>query len=178
MKRFWLVGMILGGLIGLAATAAPVPGTWDQPAASLADAIAEILGPGQARLTMRNLSTIPTDQIPAIRRLLEQDLKSHGVLASGAESANTIRVTLSENLRERLWVAEVIEGNETRVAMVHVAPGVARQAQAGSGLTLRKQTLFTTGDEVLAVLETPDALVVVEPEQIAINAHGAGGGSC
>jgi hypothetical protein len=175
MKRFWLVGMILGGLIGLAATAAPVPGTWDQPAASLADAIAEILAPGQARLTMRNLSTIPTDQIPAIRRLLEQDLKSHGVLASGAESANTIRVTLSENLRERLWVAEVIEGNETRVAMVHVAPGVARQAQAGSGLTLRKQTLFTTGDEVLAVLETPDALVVVEPEQIAINAHGAGG---
>ena len=25
------------------------------------------------------------------------------------------------------------------------------------------------------MLETPDALVVVEPEQIAINAHGAGG---
>ena len=47
-------------------------------------------------------------------------MKTHGVVASGAESANTIRVTLSENARERLWVAEVAEGNETRVAMVHV----------------------------------------------------------
>ena len=58
-------------------------------------------GPGQAQLTVRNLSTIQTSEIPAIRKLLEQDLKARGVLAGGAESANAIRVTLSENARER-----------------------------------------------------------------------------
>jgi hypothetical protein len=173
MKRFWLVGAILIELIGLTAAAAPAPGPWDQPAANLAEQVAGILGPGQARLTIRNLSTVPIDQIPVIRRLLEQDLKTHGVLASGAESANTIRVTLSENARERLWVAEVIEGNETRVAMVHVEAGSTQQALSGGGLTLRKQTLFTTGDEVLAVLEAPNGLVVVEPEQIVIEARTA-----
>jgi hypothetical protein len=98
MKLVWLVAVVASGLMGRG-SAAPSP--WEQPAAALAEEIAGILGPGQARLTIRNLSTIPSDEIPAIRLLLEQDLKGHGVLASGVESANTIRVTLSENLRER-----------------------------------------------------------------------------
>ena len=34
------------------------------------------LGPGQAQLTVRNLSTIQVSEVPAIRKLLEQDLKS------------------------------------------------------------------------------------------------------
>ncbi|MGD0731528.1 MAG: hypothetical protein ABR956_09695 [Terracidiphilus sp.] len=171
MKLFWLVAAVASGMAGLAANAAPSP--WDQPAAALAGQIADILGPGQARLTIRNLSTVPTSEIPAIRELLEQDLKAHGVLASGAESANSIRVTLSEDQRERLWVAEVVEGNETRVAMVRVEPGSARQTQTGSGLTLRKETMFTAGEAVLATLETANGLVVVEPEEIVIYNHAA-----
>src|SRR6516162_9831382 len=55
-------------------------GSWDQPVASLADQISGILGPGQARLTVRNLSTISGDDMPVIRRLLEQDLKAHGIV--------------------------------------------------------------------------------------------------
>jgi hypothetical protein len=173
MMRFWLVGAAFSGLICVAASAAPAPSQWDQPAANLAEEIAGILGPGQARLTIRNFSTVPTDEIPAIRRLLEQNLKAHGVLASGVESANTIRITLSENARERLWVAEVIQGNETRVAMAHVAPGIAQQTPTGGGLTLRKQLVFTTSGNMLAALETASGQVVIEPEQIAIYSHAA-----
>ena len=92
------------------AQAPQTPSRWVQPAADLAAQIADILGPGQAQLSIRNLSTIQTSEIPAIRKLLEQDLKARGVIASGAESANAIRVTLSENARERLWVAEVVRG--------------------------------------------------------------------
>jgi hypothetical protein len=173
MKRSWLVVALLIWFVGQAATAASASSPWDQPASNLAEQVAAILGPGQARLTIRNLSTIPIDQIPAIRRLLEQDLKTHGVLASGAESANTIRVTLSENARERLWVAEIIEGNEIRVAMIHVEPGSTQQAQVGGELALRKQAIFTSSDEVLAALEIPNGLILVEPEQIVIETHAA-----
>jgi hypothetical protein len=179
MKMTWPIALIAvvaaaaGGLLSPAASAAPSP--WEQPAAALAEQITGILGPGQAHLTVRNLSTVPNDEIPAIRRLLEQDLKVHGVLASGAESANSIRLTLSENLRERLWVAEVIEGNETRVAMVRLEPGAQRQAQAAGSLTLRKQIVLASGEPVLAALETADGLVAVEPEEIVIYGHAAGG---
>jgi hypothetical protein len=178
MKLVWPIAVVLivaSGLIGPAASAAPAPTPWEQPAVSLAEQIAGILGPGQAHLMIRNLSTIPSDEIPAIRLLLEQDLKARGVLASGAESANSIRVTLSENLRERLWVAEVIEGSETRVAMVRMGPGAQRQTQAVGGLTLRKQTVLATGEAVLAALETADGLVVLEPEEIVIYGHTAEG---
>jgi len=155
--------------------AAAAPAAWSQPAAALADQIAAILGPGQAHLTLRNLSKLPADDIPAIRRLLEDDLKARGVQASGAESANTVRITLSENLRGRLWVAEVMEGSETRVAMVRVdAAGMEQQVPA-SGLVLRTQTLLTTTGPVLAALETADALVAVEPEEIVLFTRAADG---
>jgi hypothetical protein len=173
MKLTWPIVMIASALMALPANAAAGP--WDQPVANLAEQIAGILGPGQARLTIRNLSTISNGEIPSIRLLLEQDLKTHGVLTSGDQSANAIRITLSENLRERLWVAEVVEGNETRVAMVHVEPGGQQQAQAGSGLTLRSQTVLTTSEPVLAALETASGLVVVEPEEIVIYTRAADG---
>jgi SpoU rRNA methylase family enzyme len=175
MKLIWLIPMIAAGLTGLTASAAPAPGPWEKPAAALAGQIYEILGPGQARLTIRNLSTISNDEIPAIRRLLEQDLKTLGVLASGAESANEIRLTLSENQRGRVWVAEIVEGNETRVAMVEVKQGAVQQTQAKSGVTLRKQSVLTTRDEVLAALEIADAMVVLEPEEIVVYGNAAEG---
>ena len=175
MKLIWLVAAVVTALIGMAASAAPAPSQWEQPAAALAEEIAGILGPGQARLTIRNLSTVSSDEIPAIRRLLEQELKARGVLTSGAESANAIRVTLSENMRERLWVAEVVEGNETRVTMVRVEPGTAPQSQPKSGLALRKQVVITTNEAVLAALETAGGLVTVQPEQIVIYGHAAEG---
>jgi hypothetical protein len=176
MKLRWPIAMIVvvaSALMGIKASA--VPGHWEQPVANLADQIAEILGPGQARLTIRNISTVATDEIPAIRKLLVQDLKAHGVQVSGAESANSIRVTLSENSRERLWVAEIVEGNETRVAMVRVGPGATQQAQSASGLTLRKQTVLIISEQVLTVLETPASLVTVEPEELVVYNHAEAG---
>lgn len=176
MKFFSLAAAFLSGWMGLVANAAaPAPSEWEQPAASLAEEIAGILGPGQARLTIRNISSVSNDEIPAIRQLLEQDLKSHGVLASGAESANSIRVTLSENLRERLWIAEIIEGNETHIAMVHVEPGNRQQTQLADRVTLRKQTVLTTKDAVLATLETANGLVAVTAEEIVIYTHAPQG---
>ncbi|MGA3081929.1 MAG: hypothetical protein ABSD44_11170 [Terracidiphilus sp.] len=175
MKLIWLIPMIVAGLTAQTASAAPAPSPWEKPAAALAGQIAEILGPGQARLTIRNLSTVSNDEIPAIRRLLEQDLKTLGVLASGAESANEIRLTLSENQRGRVWVAEIAEGNETRVAMVEVKQGTIRQTQAESGVALRKQTILATRDEMLAALEMADALVVLEPEEIVVYSNAAEG---
>jgi hypothetical protein len=177
MKLVWPIAVVLmvaSGWVGFAASAAP--SQWEQPAASLAEQIAGILGPGQAHLTIRNVSTIPSGEIPSIRRLLEQDLKAHGVLASGAESANSIRVTLSENLREQLWIAEVIEGSETRVAMVEIQH-FQNQAPAGSArMLLRKERFlgpyvltslpcFSSPDgkpPLLAVAERPNGLLILK----------------
>jgi hypothetical protein len=154
--------------------AAP-PSPWEKPAAELAEQIAAILGPGQAHMTIRNLSTIPNDEIPAIRHLLAQDLKTHGVVLAGEESANTIRVTLSESARERMMVAEVGEGTQTQVAMADLGPTQAERLPASGGLTLMSQQILTTREPVLALLETPSGIVALEPEQIVVYAHESDG---
>src|SRR5215472_10868818 len=87
--------------------AAEAPGPWDQPASALAEQIAGVLGPGQATLTIRNVSSIANSDISRIRTLLEKDLKAHGIVLASGESANSVRVTLSQNDRGRLWVAEI-----------------------------------------------------------------------
>jgi hypothetical protein len=157
------------------ASGTPVNTPWDQPAASLAEQIATILGPGQAHLTLHNLSTIPSQDLPAIRSQLEQDLRAHGITSSSDEAANLLRITLSENSRERLWIAEIVEGNETRVVMVRFA--LARQSppQPASGITLHKQLIVTSREPVLAALETQSGLVTLEPERIRVYAHSPTG---
>ena len=162
-------------LAGLLACAAQQPTPWDQPAASLAEQVAAILGPAQAHLTIRNNSSVSADEIPIIRRLLEQDFKSHGVQLSGSESANTIHVTLSQNLHERLWIAEIAEGNETHVVMVRMDAPAPQQPSPNSGLALRKQAILAIDEPILAALETTDNLIVVSPEEIIIFSHGASG---
>jgi hypothetical protein len=176
MKLIRLITTVASVLIGLGANAAPAPSPWDEPAANLAAQIAEILGPGQARLTIRNLSTISNDEIPAIRRLLEQDLKTHGVMASGAENANQVRVTLSENQRDRLWVAEVVEGNEARVAMVQIDHTIRSAPIVNEQITLREQTIIgaselSSDEPILFAAEKDSLLLILQTDGISVFNH-------
>lgn len=160
---------IVAALAALALeSAAQGSAAWRPPAVSLSAQIAAILGPGPAALTIRNQSSIPADQLPAIRRAMEDALKSHGVTAGGADSANSIRITLSENARERLWVAEMVEGNETRVAMVELAAPATAAAKSAGVVVLRRQALVTVNEPVLAAAETPTALLLLEPRQVLL----------
>ena len=176
MRLGWLISAVVCGLC-LATGAAQTPSQWEQPAAALAEQINAILGPGQAQLTLRNISTIAPVDVAQIRRMLEQDLKAHGVLTSGAESANSIRITLSESERERLWVAEVVEGNATRVAMVHVDFAPAASSNAEERIILRKERLrgIAPSDEpILGAIETKGGLVILLPESLVVVAPAEG----
>jgi hypothetical protein len=166
--------MAMTALAASLANAAPPSETWDQPVAALAGQIADLLGPGQARLTVRNISSIPSDEIPAIEHLLELDLKARGVTASEAESASTVRVTLSESARARLWVAQIVEGDQTHVAMVNLPPVQSQPALSGAGLVLRSEAVMTSQQPVLAALETAEGLLVLEPEALVLYQRAAG----
>ncbi|MGH9591024.1 MAG: hypothetical protein ACRD25_11560, partial [Terracidiphilus sp.] len=154
-----------------AAAFAQAPSAWQQPAAALAARIADLLGPGRAHLSLENLSSIPAADLPGIQKLLSDDLRARGVTAAGADSANAVRVTLSESARERLWVAEVVEGDDTRVAMVEAGAVTEPPPQTAGPLVLRRNPVFTSRSPVLTLLETPGGLVVLEPDEIAIYAR-------
>jgi hypothetical protein len=143
-------------------------GEWDEPASDLARQVAALTGPGLARLVIHNNSSLANGEIPAIRLLLERDLRSLGVVAASNESATTIRVTLSENTQGGLWVAEVLEGTESRVAMVPVVLGEAAPTATTAAITLRRTLLATEPDPILDAAVIAGRLVVLEPERILV----------
>ena len=181
-KRMCLLAILGAALVG-PLVAAP-PGPWEQPTSELADQIAAILGPGQAHLTIRNLSSISNDEIPVIRRLLAQDLKAHGVVMAGAESANSIRVTLSESARERMLVAEVGEGNQTQVAMVDLGPVAAQTATTQERMELHREVYLSAAalangstvvsdDPVMALMEAGERLFALRRDSVMVFARNA-----
>jgi hypothetical protein len=176
-KRCWAVALALVFLLPAARAA-----NWEQPAGELAKQIAALAGPGPARLTIRNDSSLAASEIPPIRRLLEHDLRGFGVVTGGSESATQIRVTLSENLQGGLWVAEVVEGTETRVTMLPVSLGsTASPASGGASLTLRRTLAIMETDPVLDAqivsAGNVQRLVVLEPERIVTYTRSAVGTS-
>jgi hypothetical protein len=115
--------------------------------------------------------------------LIEQDLRAHGVIAAGAESANAIRVTLSENERERLWVAEVVEGSDAHVAMVHVDASMVPVSMASARMVLRSERIagltsriggIVRNDPILAASEVNGHFLVMYPDRISIFSSTAG----
>ncbi|MFZ0274146.1 MAG: hypothetical protein WB524_20570 [Acidobacteriaceae bacterium] len=171
-KRCCVVVLALACLL-LAAQAA----NWEQPAGDLAKQIAALAGPGPARLVLRNDSSLASSEIPAIRRQLEHDLRSLGIVTGGAESATLIRITLSENLQGGLWVAEVVEGTETRVTMLPVTLEPTAPSAGGPSLTLRRSLVITEPEPVLDAqifsVGTMPRLVVLEPERILTYIRGS-----
>jgi hypothetical protein len=179
VKRMWIIAALAAAMLqpGFAGAQKSDPGRWQKPVAALAQQISDILGPGQVRLTFEFKSSIsPVDDL-TIPMQLESELKSHGIYASDATSASTVRVTLSENARERLWVAEIVEGNRSQVAMVELGPATQPHVQPTGGLLLRSQAILDSHEPVLATLETAGGLIVLEPAQIVIYAQSPAGWS-
>src|SRR5207247_4492227 len=78
-------------------------------------------------------------------------------------------VTLSENLTDRLWLAEIQRGSARGVVMVtrQRAPSVSRQ-EADSQLTIQKKLIIEQERPILDVLLLDKEMVVLDPEQVSL----------
>src|SRR5690242_16682576 len=59
--------------------------SWEEPVATLAKQIAALAGPGPVQLTLSNRSALSADEVPQIRQMLEQDLRSDGIMPGGSD---------------------------------------------------------------------------------------------
>jgi hypothetical protein len=151
----------------------------DAAAAELARQIAAITGPGVVSLSIRNNSSISTDEIPTIRRALQNNLNSLGIAArerGSADISSVVRITLSQTIRQGVWVAEVQQGPEVRVAIVNVPNVVPVSNLNEPAISLRKLLLFSQTDPILdaELISVPgdvlatQHLIVLSPEQVVL----------
>jgi hypothetical protein len=169
------------GLIGLLfvlSAVAQAASNWDSQAAQLAKQIVAISGPGTASLSIKNNSSLAGEEIPAIRRALEVALRDSGVQLRAEENAATaLRVTLSENVRGWLWVAEVQQGSDTRVAMIEVQrQGGLLQATPAQTVSLKKALLWSQPepmmDAAVVKIGLQEYLAVLESSRLVLYRTG------
>jgi hypothetical protein len=116
--------------------------------------IVALAGPGTASLTTGNSSSATADQFAAFRKALQRSLQDAGVrLRQSPQATSEIRVTLSENARGLVYLAEVQQGSETRVTMMEAPLAPVMVAPSASTMTLRRTLLVSRPEPVLDVTQ-------------------------
>jgi hypothetical protein len=131
---------------------------WRRPEAQLAEKIAAITGPGVVALELTNRSSITSSEAGQIRRALTDSLANSGVrVFEPDQAAATVHVTLSENLQNYVWVAEIQQGASDASVTIVAAPRLdsAITAQGALPLTLHATQLVSRPEPILdaAILE-------------------------
>ena len=166
-SRWVLCALLLGSHLCFASD-------WRKPEAQLAEKIAAVTGPGVIALNVENRSSIPTSDVEQIQRDLISSLGTAGIhVWQPDQAAATVKVTLSENLQNYVWVAEIQQGgNETRIVMVSApGPDSMLSSQNAPPINLRLTPLISRPQAILdaAVLEgNPRRLLILDANDITI----------
>ena len=162
--RFLLIALVLVLVLLLAATAwaQNLPGAEEQ----LARKIAAATGPKTIAVEVSNRSSLSTASADDIRRGLLTQLAALGLRFVNAEQAAAmVQVSLSEDLKSYVWVAEIHQGvNDASVVMVSLPRPETQSVEAeAAGMVLHKTPLWSQQDRILdvAVVESNPARMVV-----------------
>jgi hypothetical protein len=148
---------------------------WSAPVAEMAKAIASASGSGTVTLSVVNSSSLSKDQVTDIQRALEARLRSSGLRLEPAASSD-VRVTLSENLRAYVWVAEIRKSSDTQVQMVTIPRSSATSTPKNSlTVTVRQGLMWSQSTQILdAILIDASSsnakMVVLDTEALSLYA--------
>ena len=159
----------------------------DAPVDSLAEKIAaKVERHASFTITVTNLSSLDPGIVAGVQSALEKNLQHRGLaMRRGGEVDAKIAVTLSEDLREFIWAAEIRRENVRQVVLV----SFAREATAVSGgdampkVVLQREIVWQLESPVLDFALWPAEadtgrtarLAILDPEKLAFydNAQGA-----
>jgi hypothetical protein len=149
---------------------------WSSPEQQLARSIVAVTGPGAMALTVENRSSLGRRDSEIIGNGLRAALESAGLrFVSQEQAAASVAISLSENPKSYVWVAEIHQGAGDR-AVVMVSLPRAEGTTAGhdsAPLSLKRIPLWTQEKQILdvAVLEegaTPTHIAVLDSETVSL----------
>ena len=167
-SKVWL----LGALIALSGV---TPAGADD-LATLADKFAEkiisVTGPGALAVEVSNRSSLNKSEVESVQRALRKGLTSFGArFVDQAQAAATVKVSLSEDLNNYVWIAEIKQAaNESSVAMIS-APRLTFKVSPleNAALAIRKVLLWSSEDRILDLAEISGSnLLILYPEQVTL----------
>jgi len=151
-----------------AATAQPPPPSMMEAAAQLASRTSSLLPRHPTvSLEQQNLSALPEAEWSSFRSLFEAELRKAGVeVASNPSAEPRVRITLADNARGLLLVAEVISPDSRQIAMLPWSKPAAAQEKPRVNLT--KRLLWIETEPILDVLlPDPNTILVLSASKVA-----------
>lgn len=143
--------------------------TLERAAEELADAVVKSAGSTREfHLTLATLAS-PAPAETRWRPVLEEALRARGLQFSAQSgAADHLLITLSENSREFLLVAEIRKGVERKVVMAPFARTASvQEAPDPPKLTLEKKLLWEQQARILDAAWSEDTLLILDPEKVS-----------
>ena len=136
----------------------------------LATRIAARLTPQETPLlTAHNLSPLPQPDFSRVQTSLDRELRKRVRNPQPVE----ISLTVADNIRGYILVAEIRKANETLVEMIEFRPDPPKAAPRPA-LALKKQLLWEQDSRILDVAVAGSQMLVLEPGRVALYESDAG----
>jgi hypothetical protein len=159
--------------------------SFSEPAHGLAQKIAAVVKPpAQVTIALRNLSSMSPADASAAQAGLERELRALGLtLAERIPSGIEVQVTLSENLRDFVWVAEIrrpvasdnAEPDATAREVVIEESPKPPAATGTESMLIDKKLILEEDRRILDLAPLGRGLVVLDEEAVSIyESAGAG----
>lgn len=165
---------LASAMLVLAWAARALASDWQKPCGQLAQKIVATTGPGAVAFDLGNASSLGQPDVDEIRRRLLADLASVGIHFVNADQASvTVKVTLSENLQESVWIAEIHQGKDKTGIVMVSAPRTlgAASDRASVPMTIHKALLWSDENRILDVAVIPGNplhIVLLQGESVSL----------
>jgi hypothetical protein len=140
-------------------------------ARTLADKILAAVGPLEHfELTFRNLASLDPEQAAGAWKAVEGEFRSRGIRFNGDSDATAkIRITISENPQDFLWVAEIMRGQaREQLMVVQTRPQSAGAAEVPPRMVIRTELIFESDEPLLDLAFREASLVVLDTRHLSL----------
>jgi len=130
-------------------------------------------------IEIRNISSLAADEVLVVEQTLTNELQNQGTAPLDSATVVNVRVTLSENMKNFLWGAEVSRGDAPQVVLLAV-PRLPEDRTVSSAMpmTLRSEKFWEGSqrilDAILAKAQNGDSLLILlTPDGLQIRTIGS-----
>jgi len=146
--------------------------SFDDPAHSLAEKIAAALKTREpVTFSFASVGTASVSAAASAREAIERELHAAG-LSMNPQAGVSVAVTLSQNLRDWVWVAEIRRG-DTREVVMEERPRSDEVSAAGS-VVIEKRRLLEQEARILDFAPLGRDLMVLDAESVAVYQNSDG----
>ncbi len=147
---------------------------WTAPEAQLAAKIVAATGPGAVTLDITNHSSLSRTDLGEITRGLRNQLTASGLqFVNPDQAAASVQISLSEDLQNYVWVAEIHQGaNQFSVVMISTPrSGALPAAREASGVIIHQSPIWSQSERILdvAIIDgVPAHMIVLDGNQVTL----------